>query len=94
MQESQSTKLITYIGMGINTLVITGLLYLAQIINSNNVAVSRFEEKFTFLFHKIETIDSKLDTSITRSQETNTRVTQLEVKVENQNLKIANQKSE
>ena len=92
LESPQSTKLITYIGMGLNTIVITVLLYIGQIITSNNISVSRFEEKFNFLTEQGKAIETKLDNSISQSQQIDKRLAQLETKTEN--LESASKKRE
>jgi len=78
-----NTKLIAYIGMGINSLVIAALLHAGQIINSNNISVSRFEEKFNFLAEQGKTIETKLDNSISQTQQIDKRLAQVETRTEN-----------
>lgn len=78
----QDNKLLSYISMGINTLVIAHILYIGQLVNSTSLAVTRFEENIKTLTEQNRNIETKLDTSNTKYTEIDKTVGKLEARVE------------
>lgn len=76
--KSEEEKFISYLGMGINTLVIGVLTFIGQMVYSTSLTVARFEENIKTLSKQYEVIESKLDRKITEIQETEKKVSQIE----------------
>jgi septal ring factor EnvC (AmiA/AmiB activator) len=86
MQESdrqENTKLISYVGAAINTLIIAQLLHIGQVINSTALTTAKFEENIKALSKQHEIVELKLDNIISESRQTDKKIAQLEVRVNN-----------
>jgi uncharacterized protein YpmS len=57
----QENKLLSYISLGINTLVIAHILYMVQTINSTSQSVIRLEENSKIIVKQVESTESKLE---------------------------------
>jgi hypothetical protein len=57
----QDNKLLSYISLGINTLIIAHILYVGQLVNSTSQSVIRFEENIKIIVKQAEAADLKID---------------------------------
>jgi uncharacterized protein YpmS len=60
-ENRQDQKLLSYISLGINTLIIAHILYVGQLVNSTSQSVIRFEENIKIIVKQIETTESKIE---------------------------------
>jgi septal ring factor EnvC (AmiA/AmiB activator) len=78
----QDNKFLSYLSMGVNTLVIAHLLYVGQLVNSTSSTVIRFEENIKTLSRQYDAIEAKLDNYLAKSQQIDKQVAQLETRIE------------
>ena len=75
-------KLISYIALGINTLVVGYVFSIGQTINSTSLTVTRFDENIKTLSEQQEKVAKKLDDMISESGQVDKRVAQLEIRMD------------
>jgi phage shock protein A len=57
----QENKLLSYISLGISSLVIAHILYMVQTINATSQSVIRLEENSKIIVKQVESTESKLE---------------------------------
>ncbi|MBD2570014.1 hypothetical protein [Anabaena lutea] len=78
----QENKLLSSISIGINSLAIACIIYIAQLVTATSIAVTRSEENIKSLTKQGEAIELKLDASYARLQLQENQIARLQTKVE------------